>query len=224
MIDYRVISIGCLSRHPLWEERAAARSAHSTTTLLRTDDKTILVDPGLPAEAVAARLTERSGLTPADVTDVFLTNFRPAHRRGLFAFEKANWWVFEPERETVGRMLIERLQSETEPEAQEIIKQEVAILKRCRPVTEPLAPQVDLFPSTGYTPGTCGLLISLAQSTVLVAGDGVPTVEHLRRGQGLAGAYDTEQARASLAEAIEIADWIVCGHDNLVPNMTRRMF
>jgi hypothetical protein len=38
----------------------------------------------------------------------------------------------------------------------------------------------------------------------------------------LSGAFDLEAARASFAEAVEIADWIIAGHDNLLPNLTRR--
>ena len=55
----------------------------------------------------------------------------------------------------------------------------------------------------------------------LIAGDAVPTVEHLAAGQVLSPAFDLEAARESFAEAVEIADWIVCGRDNLVPNQTR---
>jgi hypothetical protein len=33
----------------------------------------------------------------------------------------------------------------------------------------------------------------------------------------LSPCYDLEAARESFAEAIEIADWLVCGRDNIVP-------
>lgn len=222
MIDYRVISIGALSHHPLWNERAPVRTAHATTTLIRGGDRVILVDPGLPSPAVEARLHERSGLTPDRITDVFLTNFRPSHRAGLLAFDHAQWWISAAEREHVGRHLIERFEREDDSEVRELLKREIALLKRCRESPDKLADQVDLFPLHGYTPGNCGLLLCPPNATVLIASDAVATVEHLEQGRVLAGAYDVNQATESFREAIEIADWIIPGHDNLTPNLMRR--
>jgi glyoxylase-like metal-dependent hydrolase (beta-lactamase superfamily II) len=222
-MDYRIISIGALSVHELWERQGEARTPHATTTLVRSGDRVILVDPGLPAQVIAARLSERAGLGPADVTDVFLTNYRPSHRWGLPAFDRATWWISEAERETVGRLLVAHLQQTDDEQGQATLKQEIALLKQCKAAPDKLAPQVDLFPLPGYTPGTCGLLLSEPTATVLLAGDAVATVEHLEQGRVLRGAADLEQARESLAEAVEIADFIVPGHDNWVINRTRRM-
>lgn len=220
-MDYRIISIGTLSRNPLWNEAGALRTPHATTTLIRSGKRVVLVDPGLPAQAVAARLYERSGLKPEQVTDVFLTNFRPSHRAGLVAFEQADWWVGEQEREWIGRQLFELLQNSTEPQEQRMLKQEIALLQKCKAAPDQLANGVDLFPLPGYTPGTCGLLLPLPGATVLIASDTIATVEHLERGQVLAGAFDTEQAMESFREAVEIADWIIPGHDNITPNVGR---
>ena len=63
-LDFRIISIGTLGAHPLWDERQPVRTGHATTTLIRSGDMTVIVDPGLPAPALKARLHERSGLTP----------------------------------------------------------------------------------------------------------------------------------------------------------------
>ena len=89
-IECRVVSIGALSAHPLWNERQAVRTGHATTTLVRTtavdDPKTpvnLLIDPGLSgafadrfariAEEVAldagARLPGQ-GRVPADPVEV----------------------------------------------------------------------------------------------------------------------------------------------------------
>ena len=223
-MDYRVISIGTLSKHPLWNEGGPLRTPYATTTLIRSGDRAILVDPGLPPQIIAARLFERSGLMPAAITDVFLTHFRPAHRAGLGAFEGARWWIGELERETVGRELVLRFESEMDDGLRSMLKDEIALLKRIQPAPDSLAEHVDLFPLPGYTPGTCGLLLPLATATVLIASDAVATAEHMERGQVLAGAYDIKQAQESLREAIEIADWIIPGHDNIVPNLTRRTF
>ena len=74
-----------------------------------------------------------------------------------------------------------------------------------------------MFPLYGVTPGLTGLLLTGTGATTLIAGDAVPTVEHLHAGQVLSPCYDLEAARESFAEAIEIADWLVCGRDNIVP-------
>ncbi|HOF18858.1 MAG TPA: hypothetical protein PK082_08100, partial [Phycisphaerae bacterium] len=99
-VEYAIISIGTLSANRLWGESAAVRTAHATTTLVRAGERVILVDPSLPAAALAARFGERTGRTLADVTDVFCTTLRPAHRRGVAALPNARWWCGELELET----------------------------------------------------------------------------------------------------------------------------
>lgn len=223
-MDFRVISIGTLSHHPLWNETQPVRTPHATTVLIRSEEKTILVDPALPPEALAARLYERSGLTPERITDVFLTNFRPAHRQGLTAFEKANWWIAEQEREAVGVEMLRRFEAVDDEQTRQILREEIALMKRCSAAPDKLAERVDLFPLPGYTPGTCGLLLPMPRHTVLIASDAVATVEHLEQGRILDGAWDRKQATEALQEAVEIADWIVPGHDNLTLNPTRGPF
>jgi glyoxylase-like metal-dependent hydrolase (beta-lactamase superfamily II) len=223
-MDYRVISIGTLSRHELWPGKnpQAARTPHATTTLIRSGDKVILVDPGLPSQIISARLAERSGLEPGAITDVFLTNFRPAHRWGLEAFPDANWYIHEPEREAVGTMLIEQLRQQDDEEVIKMLEQDIAVLKRCKAAPDSLAEHVDLFPLPGYTPGTSGLLLCFSQYTALVAGDAILTSEHLQAGRISANCFSLDQARESLKEAIEIADVIIPGHDNIALNPMRR--
>lgn len=221
-MDYRIISIGTLSRHELWNEPGETRTPHATTTLIRSGDRTILVDPGLPPQVITARIGERSGLKPEDITHVFLTNFRPAHRWGLPAFEAAEWLISGVEREFIEPSLIAHIKNDTDSKTQEILEQEIALLQRCQPAPDRLADQVDLFPLPGFTPGTCGLLLSLMNSTAVIASDAVATAEHLEQGRVLRGAADVDAARESLTETLEIADVIVPGHDNLLLNPTRR--
>ncbi|MBL0920753.1 MAG: MBL fold metallo-hydrolase [Phycisphaerales bacterium] len=226
-MDVRVVSIGALGAHPLWSERAPVRAGHATTTLIRTAGRTILVDPGLPEAAIVARLRERANVAPRDVTDVFLTSFRPDARRSIEAFADADWWIAESEREGVGLPLIDALQRAAEggdEELQKMIAHDVAVLQRCRAAPDALAERVDLFPLPGVTPGLCGLLIAGQRHTTLVCGDAIPTVEHLEQGKVLPQCADAEAAAASFAEAIEIADLLILGRDNLVVNPTRRPF
>lgn len=220
-MEYRIISIGCLSQHELWSNDPGGRSAHATTVLIESGDKRILVDPALPSVVLAARLKERAGLEPGKITDIFLTTFLPAHRRALDGYEHAQWWISEMEREAVGQHLLARFEETDDREAKALLRQEIQTLRRFKAAPDRLADQVDLFPLPGYTPGTCGLLLLGPRSTILLAGDAVATHEHLEQGRILKGARDTAQARESLRESIEIADVIIPGHDNVILNPVR---
>jgi glyoxylase-like metal-dependent hydrolase (beta-lactamase superfamily II) len=218
-IRFNIISIGTLSRNRLWGETEAVRTAHATCTLIRSGKRSILVDPGLPGPAMAARLYERTGLTPEKVDTVFLTNFRPAHRAGLGVFAKAKVLIHEVEQQAT-RQHLERLMEEAPAEDidQGYLKQEIKLLDSLKVAEDRVAEQLDLFPLPGYTPGTCGLLIKLPTTSVLLAGDAVVTQDHFLAGQVLPDSYDIEGAQGSLREVYEIADLIIPGHDNLFVN------
>jgi glyoxylase-like metal-dependent hydrolase (beta-lactamase superfamily II) len=234
-VEYRVVSIGAMAANPAWGERAAVRPGHATTTLITVGQRRIVVDPGLPPAAVAARLGERAGIAPGDVTDVFLTCFHPDVRRGLEAFPDADWWISSAEREAVGVALAQRLKAITtgagveaggghDPDLISALETEVALLRRCRPPEDRLAERVSVFPLHGVTPGLTGLLLEGTRFTTLVCGDAVPTVEHLEQGRLAPGPHDVDQARASFEEALEIADLLVLGRDNIAMNPTKRPF
>ena len=226
-MDLTVISIGALSANPLWGEKQAVRTGHATTTLVRDGDATLLGDPGLPAQALAARLGERTGLLPDAVTHVFLTSFHPEARRGLAAFEQAEWLISEREREAVGVGLVQQLQAAAEAGDADLrgaLEQEVAILQRCTAAPDELTANTHLFPMPGQTPGSTALLLKEPTRTVLVAGDAAPTVEHINRGRELQTAADASAAIESLAEAEEIAVALVPGRDNITPSPLRSPF
>jgi len=229
MIDYTVISIGALAANDLWGERAAVRTGHATTTLVTSGKRRILVDPGLPEQILTARLHERTGLGPEAITDVFLTSFSPDTRRGILGFRHASWWISSQERESAGVPLAGQLakmsqDDEADEEIKGALEQAVAILKRCLPAPDALAKGVTLFPLAGVTPGLAGLMLETSRYGVLVCGDAVPTASHLDRGQVLPEAVDIEAARLSLTEAVEVADFMVCGRDNVIPNLARQVF
>ena len=231
--DARVISIGTLAAHPLRHEAPNTRTGHATTTLVRAGDRAILIDPGLPAEALVPRLAERTGLRPSQITDVFLTSFHPDCRRALPAFESARWLIAAPEREGVGVPMAALLRASEsdpdaddalDPDARDALLRDVAILQRCQPAPDALAPGVSLFPLPGVTPGLTGVLIAGSRHTTLICGDAIPTPEHLEEGKILPRATDLDQAKESMVEAIEIADLLILGRDNLVVNPTKRAF
>lgn len=105
-----------------------------------------------------------------------------------------------------------------------ILEREISLLRRCVAAPDEIVPKVDLFPLPGVTPGLSGLLIEGSRFTTLICGDAVPTAEHLERGQVLTIATDVEQARESFREAVEIADVMVLGRDNIIMNALKGPF
>lgn len=237
-MDLRIISLGTMAANPLWNESSAVRTGHATTTLIAAGDKRILVDPGLPEVALAARLHERAGIRPAAITDVFLTCFKPDMTRGLRLFDHARWWIHQDERESVGLVLGETLRRAMQsgdfaqdadfggdhPDPLEALRERLAQLRNCKPAPDRLADRVDLFPLPGVTPGLCGLLLAAPTHTILICSDAVPDGEHLARGRVPDDSADVEQAKASFTEAVEVADLLICGRDGMVLNPTKRPF
>jgi glyoxylase-like metal-dependent hydrolase (beta-lactamase superfamily II) len=218
-IRFDIISIGTLSRNRLWNETQAIRTPHATTTLLRTGKRHILVDPGLPPPALAARLNERTGLSPDRIDTVFLTNFRPAHRAGLSLFSQAKIFIHEPEQLASRQHLQQLLQSApAEDLDRKVLQQELQLLETLEPAPDQMADNLDLFPLAGYTPGSCGLLVSLPTSTLMIAGAAVASQDHFLAAQVLPESWDINAAQESLREVYEIADLIIPGHDNIFQN------
>ena len=225
-VEYRVISIGTLGRNLLWNESAPVRTSHATTTLVRDEDKRILVDPSLPAPALAARYNERTGGTLSDVTDVFCTTLRPVHRRSIAALAHARWWVDETEL-VMYRNHLEGLEGSaqrlSESDAADI-DADLKLLKHFHPAPEKLTRQVQLYPLRGPSPGSAGLLLTPPTMTIVIAGDAAITAEHVLAGQIWQGCADREAALETLRDLIELGDVIVPGHDNVMSSSGRWVY
>ena len=216
-VEYCLISSGTLSRNRLWGEGARVRTAHATTTLVKGEGRLILVDPSLPAAVLAARFNERTGKHPKDVTDVFCTTLRPDHRRGIDAFGDAAWWTHEPELEAYRDRLKEMSDSASRLDADDkaTLDADLDLLRRFRPAGEKFTDQIHLYPLPGPSPGSAGLLLTPATTTILIAGDAALTAEHVLRGQVWEGCFDTEAAKESLRDMLQVADVLIPGHDNV---------
>ena len=201
------------------------RTGHATTTLVSTDSAQILVDPSLPTAAMLARLGERSPVRADQITDVFVTTAGLDHRRALAAFPDARWLIGETElaeaKSDLAR-LHDEARSGGDDDLTAFLGDELEMLDRCKPAPDRLYDGVDLFPLPGVTPGCCGLLLSLPRVTVLICGDAVATQEHLVQAKVLPTCHDIELAQESFAEAIEIADLLILGRDNISLNPLRQ--
>jgi len=222
-VTFDVVSIGCLSRNPMWNEKQPVRAAHATTTVVRDGPQVILVDPSLPGELLEHRLFERTGLKPAEIDVVFLTSWRPVHRRSLELFERADWLICQQEREAMQQHLEDMVAAAEAKQAQpdRLVADELKLLRRCRPAPDKITPQVHLFPSPGVTPGTAGLLLGASLATVIIAGDAVISRGYFERGRVYEECFDVEASRRSMEDILEIADQIVPGHDNVFVSLGR---
>jgi len=215
-VSFDVISIGCLSRQELWNEKVPVRAAHATTTLVRDERITLIVDPSLPVQLLERLLHDRSGLRPDQVEAVFLTTFRPVHRRGLALFGRATWLMAAEEIKAVRAHLRHtREQAAGQPETLELVGEELAVLERLQAAPDQISPQIHLFPTPGASAGSASLLLVPANRTIAVAGDAVLTREHFERGQVFNRSFDAAKAGESLMELAQVADIIVPGHDNV---------
>jgi glyoxylase-like metal-dependent hydrolase (beta-lactamase superfamily II) len=216
-VAFDVVSIGCLSHNPFWNEKQPVRAAHATTVLVRDRSEAILVDPSLPGEWLADRLGERTGLKPQDIGCVFLTNFRLAHRRGLALFDRADWLMGDDEIEAA-RDELERMAASArnqDASGDRVGEGDLALLRRIKPAPEKITARVHLFPSPGPTPGSCSLLLLLPAATAVVAGDVIVTRDYYEHGRVFEQCYDVRKAQECFAELAEVADQIVPGHDGL---------
>ncbi len=222
-VDYKIISIGTLSHNRLWDENVSVRTAHATTTLISDGDRLILVDPSLPGKILAAMFNERTGKQLDAVTDVFCTTLRPVHRRGLDALPNARWWTSEMEL-TSYRDHLETIAGSSErldSEDSQFIEADLKLLGRFSPAPEKFTEQVQLYPLFGASPGSAGLLLAPATSTIIIAGDAAITSEHIQAGQIWRNCNDTEAALESLTDLLELADVIIPGHDNVMFSVRR---
>jgi glyoxylase-like metal-dependent hydrolase (beta-lactamase superfamily II) len=221
-MDWRIVSIGTLASNSLWNERGAPRTGHATTSVIKSGNAVLLVDPSLPPLMVDIKLQERWGLTLADVTHVFLTSFDPDRRRTLQGLQHATWYLHEPEIKAASAAIQqELLLAEGDEELIGLLKEHRDLLHSFEVPNDKILEDVDLFPLPGYTPGSCGLLLPTPLRTILICGDTVATSEHLMQGSVLSTAANIELAQDSFKECVEIADVLVPGRDNVMLNATR---
>jgi glyoxylase-like metal-dependent hydrolase (beta-lactamase superfamily II) len=207
---WHILTIGHLSRNKFWGESddLAYRAPVCTSTLIHSDGRTIVVDPGCPADEMARVLHQRTGLRPEAVDTVFLTHFHGDHRVGLAAFPQARWCMAASE--------IAAWIGQVAPESPE-----QGLLTCLEPVADEVAPGIALFPTPGHTPGHTALIFSSAGWQVVVAGDGVMTHDFFLARDVYFNTADRAAAVASIARIAEEADIVVPGHDNYFVNRRR---
>jgi len=198
-----VLAIGTLSQNRFWNEQQDVREEVSTCVLVRGGDVCLVVDPGWPEQVLRAVLFYRAGLEPADITDVFLTHLDPAHVGGTGLLAKARWLAYEEEI-AYGK---EQLQDEDALGP---------LLARLDAAPEHIAEGIDIFPTPGHSPGHTSLMVNTPMATTFIAGDVALTGDHLACGDMGSTVWDRDRAEESFRELLEIGDFVIPGHDNIV--------
>ena len=159
---------------------------------------------------------------PDAITDVFLTDLRPERRRGIDLFLDANWLSAGPSelpRRDRPASLRARRRGRSRPGRRTPARRRVHVHRPLR-LPRPSGGRIDLFPLPGVTPGLCGLYSALPIDGARLRRRR-PHPEHLERGRSCPTSRIWSR-QESFREAIEIADRLVLGRDNLVNNPIRR--
>lgn len=206
-IRWDVLTIGHLSRNRYWGEAddRAYREPLCTCTLIRTGERTVVVDPGLPPEEMVRVLDRRAGIAPEAVDTVFLTHFHGDHRVGLEAFPHAERCMAPGEIEHWKRQL-----PADSPDR--------GLLDRLRPAGRAMPLGIDVIETPGHTPGHASLLFESAGLRVVVAGDAAMTRDFFRHRDYYFNTADAGAAVRSIETIAGTADIVIPGHDNYFLN------
>ncbi len=202
-----MLTIGHLSRNRYWGESddRAYREPLCTSTLIRTAEHTVVVDPGLPPEEMVRVLDRRAGLPPDSVDIVFLTHFHGDHRVGLAAFRNAVWYMPPVEIEHWKTRL-------------ELDSPDRQLLDLMRPVGPELIPGIRVVATPGHSVGHASLVFQSEGQRVVVAGDAAMTRDFFRHDDYYFNTVDPKAAVTSIATVAREADVVVPGHDNYFLN------
>jgi len=202
-IRWDVLTIGHLSRNRYWGETddQAYREPLCTSTLVRTAEHTVVVDPGLPGEEMGRILDRRAGIAAGSVEIVFLTHFHGDHRVGLAAFPNAVWYMAPAEIEHWKHQL-----AADSPDHE--------VLDRLRPAGPELIPGTTVVATPGHSAGHASLVFESEGLRVAVAGDAAMTRDFFWYRDYYFNTVDPEAAVTSIETIAHAADVVVPGHDN----------
>lgn len=207
-ISWVILTIGHLSMNKFWGETERKRGALCTSTLLRTSDGIMIVDPSVHPPQMPDLLNDQAGVTPGDVRHVFLTHFHGDHRFGLEAFPHAVWWMAEPE--------IVYWQERAGAEERNLLDRITPLPIGEEPGTKgkgPLTEFETLF-TPGHTPGLVSLAFRWRRQRVVVAADAAMTEAFYWAREGFHNSTDFDQVKVSIDVLAREADIVIPGHGN----------
>jgi glyoxylase-like metal-dependent hydrolase (beta-lactamase superfamily II) len=192
-----IITIGNLSRNRYWGE-SEERSLHAvicTTTVITGNNFHVIVDPSLKNEKeMADELKRRTGLTPDDISVVFVTHEHGDHHAGMPNFPKATWLATQLTADAINK---------NEKYAKKVVAAGNTIFD-----------VIDVVPAPGHTPGTAGLRFDYRGLSIFVAGDSVATKDFWDEGRMYFKALDMEESKRTMKKIAAMSNIVVPGHDN----------
>lgn len=199
---WRIVTMGYLNHNKFRDRYGQARPPLCTTTLIETEEKRILVDPGCDEpDALAGMLDRRSGLKPDDIDMVFLTHFDVDHWAGIVLFPKALWLMSKTE------IRWWNTKDTLDDKARNILAGFV-------PVEEHPVEGIEAMPTYGHSHGHTSLVFETREGMVIVAGDAVLSFEHFDDREPAEDCEDEKAAKRAIDQIAKRADLIIPGHDN----------
>ena len=195
--QWDLISIGNLSRNRYWGESddKAYRNAICTSTLVRGEDFTLIVDPPYGDEdQMCSELFRRTGLQQSDIGTVFLTHEHGDHIVGAKHF---------PDAQVIAAPLVADILNQSGKAGPQVAAAD-ATLFGC----------IDVIHTPGHTTTHHSLRFDWNGHSVLIAGDAAMTRDFWRERRGYFNSVDFEAATATIEKLANAADVIVPGHGN----------
>lgn len=192
MVELDVLAVGWLA----YAEDGTIKEAHSTSTLVRAEGRTIVVDTSSKEMKPALKiLFKQIGVFPKDVDTVVLTHTHSDHSGNLDMFP--------------GAQVIHHSGEKGEIKGARVIVEE----------TLEIAKGVKLVHTPGHTPGSMSVFVE-ADRRYVIAGDAVPLEDNYLKMVPPGQCCDARLALQSLKSIVSYADVVVPGHG--FPFMTSR--
>ena len=184
MIKLDVLAIGSFQR----DENGNVFDAHSSSVLIRTDERVIVVDTSTPYMKPAMKTSfKQIGVFPKDVDTIILTHSHYDHVGNNNMFENAAILMHPEEHGAVNGA--KPLDADKE-----------------------LVPGVRIIHTPGHTKGSISVLVKADQKYV-IAGDAIPKHGNYEKMVPPAINIDKELAMESIKMITKYADVIIPGHD-----------
>ena len=183
MVKLDILAVGNLER----DDDGNILQAHSTSTLIRSGDRIIVVDTSSKYLRPALKNSFRElGVFMKDVDTVILTHSHSDHIENLDLFPNAKVYLHAGGEEV--------------PFKHETVTEDIEI-----------AEGVKLVYTPGHTPDSMSVFVK-ADRNYAVAGDAVPLEDNIRKKVPPRLNYDPDLAMQSIKSIVRFADVIVPGH------------
>ena len=183
MVKLDILAVGNLER----DDDGNILQAHSTSTLIRSGDRLIVVDTSSKYLRPALKNSFRElGVFMKDVDTVILTHSHSDHTENLDLFPNAKVYLHAGGEEV--------------PFKHETVTEDIEI-----------AEGVKLVHTPGHTPDSMSVFVK-ADRNYAVAGDAVPLEDNIRKKVPPRLNYDPDLAMQSIKSIVRFADVIVPGH------------